>query len=378
MSRDHFTLVGVEHIEARIRHHAKELAYLMVWDRSDRSTEETVGRFEMEDRNALPYLEDTQGLPSEYGAEPVEPADHGWDDQDRENDEHEQGTELAQAAEDGREESYLTSAQLADAGCRWLRALAMRCTVAEEYRRFRVRLYSVKGMRVLDSGSFMCRNDDWEIQIAPRPAPKREIPKPSFEDAAAEGGAKAMRELGHLYAQWGNIVIGSVDQLQGVNNSMNAQLHRQLRDARDQVDQLVAAILEYRHKQALSSDERERDEREDDTRAMLARDAINQLGEAARAFLATRGLSPEMAEVLGMLGNSPELSAALADPDVRTLMQDPENLKGLAAMLRQAAIQARAAEQAGQPDQAQAQAQAQAQGDPTDPHQPNPHQPATG
>jgi len=226
-SRDHFTLVGVEHIEARIRHHAKEIAYLMVWDRSDRSTEETVGRFELEDRNAQPYLEGDQGLPSEYGAEPVEPTDHGWADHDR-------------------------------------RILAPSCAATTTGR----------------------------SQVAPRPARKMEIPKPRFEDAAAEGGAKAMRELGHLYTQCGNIVIGSVDQLQGVNNSMNAQLHRQLRDARDQVGQLVAAILEYRHKQALSSDERDRDEREDDTRAMLARDATNQFGKAARAFLATRGLSP--------------------------------------------------------------------------------------
>jgi hypothetical protein len=223
---------------------------------------------------------------------------------------------------------------------------------------------------VLDSGSFLCRNDDYELQVAPAAAPRREIPKPTFEQAAQEGGARAMRTLGDLYAQWGTIVIGSVDQLQGVNNAMNAQLHRQLRDARDQVDQLVAAILTYRHKQATAEDQRDRDERNDDTRALLARDAINQLGEAARAFLATRGLSPEMAEVLGMLGASPELSAALADPDVRNLMQDPDNLKALAAMLRQAAAQARAVEQA------QGQAQGAAAPDPH--HQPDPHQHAAG
>jgi len=40
--------------------------------------------------------------------------------------------------------------------------------------------------------------------------------------------------------------------------------------------------------------------------------------------------------------------AVLVDPDVRVLMQDPNNLKMLAAMLRQVADQARAARTAEQ------------------------------
>ncbi len=352
MTTDRFTMLGIESIEARIRQHAEELAYVSVWDRTDRTTDEPVGRFDMEDRHALPYLEEaprSRGLLAGL-TEPDDP--QGWGQEDEDDGDEPEGDQDEQ-------EDYLSAEQLAVAACRWLRSLAMRCTMGEEQRRFRVRLNGVKGHRVLDSGSFLCRNDDYAIQIAPAPAKKIEMPKPSFEDAAAQGGAKAMRELGNLYAQWGHIVIGSVDQLQGVNNSMNAQLHRQLRDAREQVDQLVAAILTFRHKQAMSADEKERDERNDETRALLARDAINQLGEAARAFLATRGLSPEMAEVLGLLGNSPELSAALADPEVRTLMQDPDNLSALAAMLRQAAAQARAAREAGQAEQGAEQDQGQ-------------------
>ena len=50
-----------------------------------------------------------------------------------------------------------------------------------------------------------------------------------------------------------------------------------------------------------------------------------------------------MADVLAVLGNSPDLMGALNDPDVRALMQDPSNLSGLAQMLKAAGAQARAA-----------------------------------
>ena len=174
--------------------------------------------------------------------------------------------------------------QIAEAACRWLRDLAIRHTFAETYRRFRVRICGPKGVHTLDGGSFLCRNHGFRLETDDEreAVAKLAIPTPTFEQAAQEGGAKAMRALGDCYAQWGQIVIGSVGQLQSVNNAMNAQLH----EARGQVDQLVATILEYRHKQAVAEDEREKEERDGDTRAALARDAINQLGEAARAFRA--------------------------------------------------------------------------------------------
>jgi len=43
-----------------------------------------------------------------------------------------------------------------------------------------------------------------------------------------------------------------------------------------------------------------------------------------------------------VVGGSPELMAALADPDVKALMQNPGNLKMVAAILKQAGQQARA------------------------------------
>ena len=81
-------------------------------------------------------------------------------------------------------------------------------------------------------------------------------------------------------------------------------------------------------------------------RTELARHAIKQLGDAAQAFVLARGLPPDLAEVFGALGASPELMATLRDPSVRVLMKDPDNLRGLATMLRAAGAQAAAAQAA--------------------------------
>jgi hypothetical protein len=239
------------------------------------------------------------------------------------------------------------AADLAVAASRWLRDIAIRNMGGEQHRRFRVRAYTPKGTRVVDTGSFVCRDDDHEPELtaltqhAPAP-PDLRIPSPSFEHVEASASTRGMRALGDYYAQWGQIVLGAVGQLQGVNNAMLGRMHRQLQDSRDQVDQLVAAILNYRVAEAQLAENRRVSERSDDARTELARQALLQLGEAARAFLVSKGMSPEVADTLGALGQSPDLVAALNDPDVKVLMQDPNNLKLLAGMLKQAGTQARA------------------------------------
>ena len=76
------------------------------------------------------------------------------------------------------------------------------------------------------------------------------------------------------------------------------------------------------------------------TRALVSvsdKTGLVELGQ----FLAARGVTPELADALGAIGQSPELVQTLNDPDVRVLMHDPNNLRMLAGMLKQAAQQAR-------------------------------------
>ena len=111
-------------------------------------------------------------------------------------------------------------------------------------------------------------------------------------------------------------MLGSIGQLQGINNQMASRLHRHLAESRDQVDQLVASILEHRFQEATTTESRRAAERESDSRASLARDAIAQVGEAAGVLLTAKGLTPEMAEVVGTLSQSPTLLETLREPAV--------------------------------------------------------------
>ncbi len=324
---EQFNFEGFGPIEQRFLARVEGAVYLVVKDRTVSEHEETLGRLDLTPEQVAPYLPEAQ-LASALAGE-------AWD---------EDGPAEAWEPESPAGEPP-SPVEMMKAALRWVREVAIRNTTGEEYRRFRVKLYSGKAVDVLASGQFVCRNDRFDLTEYATPATPPPIPVPTFDEAAQKGAVKGLQALGDYYAQWGSIVLGSVGQLQGVNNAMLARLHRQLQESRDQVDQLVASILEYRVKELEVQEDRAADEREGDARTALAREALGQLGAAANTFLASRGMTPETVDVFTQLGGSPELMAALKDPSVRSLMQDPSNLKDLAEMLRQVGAQAQAADQ---------------------------------
>lgn len=355
MTVDRYTFEGLDRFEKRLRRVAKDVGYLVVWDRTDRRQEDTLGRFELTLRDAFPYLADAEELVDRD-------EDDEEDDDDTDPDGHDPFGMAAAVEEDDADEGTLATraermlgrtpgpADFAVAALRWVRDISSRNMGGDEARRFRVRAYAPKGLRTVETASFTVRDDDAEdaLPVLASPAevvhaqPDLRIPPPSFEAVEAGATVRGMRALGDYYAQWGQIVLGSVGQLQGVNNAMLARMHTQLQQSRDQVDQLVAAILTHRAAEAELAEQRRASEKSEDTRTILAQQALQQLGEAAKAFLAARGVTPELADALGAIGQSPELVQTLNDPDVRVLMHDPNNLRMLAGMLKQAAQQARA------------------------------------
>jgi hypothetical protein len=365
LARARFTFEGLDSIERRLRRVGTDASHVMVWDRTERAAEENLGRFDLTPGDALPYLEagwtpdhidDAVSIDDPTDDEPVDTELADAMDEDDHDEPEERIDDAPSTAVARRDPRTVTQAQIAEAACRWLRDIAARNTLAEPYRRFRVKIYGPKGLRTLDTGSFVCRNDDHDLDI-PVPAQNspltektrphdREIPPPSFETVEITSAGRGMRALGDYYAQWGRIVLGSVHQLQGVNNAMVHKLHTQLDASRDQVDELVGAILNLRAAEMEIAEKQRSSDKTEDTRAEIAKHALQQLGDAAKAFLAARGVTPEMADVLGTLGQSPDLMATLNDPDVRILMQDGNNLKLLAGLLKQAAEQSRAAREA--------------------------------
>ncbi len=405
MVADAFSFEKLEPIEARILKLAGKLGYLILTDRSDRAHEDRVGRFDCDEGSAEPYRDDAVcSAAGGYLIVPPTPragADDGDEDEHSGDDEPSESGDDADP-DDGGEPGWppeyddeddagepdppthrsgpISDLEIARAACRWLRDCAARNTVGDPMRRFRVRIYGPKATDKLDSGSFVCRNHDYadEVDTEAADAAVRElrIPPPTFDQAAKDSTLRGLKSLGDYYAQWGQIVLGSVGQLQGVNNAMLARLHRQLQESRGQVDELVASILEYRHNEVEAYERRRIEEHAGDTRSELARDALQQLGTAATAFLAGRSLPPDLLETFGALSTSPELTEALRDPRVRALMKDPDNLRGLAAMLQAAGKQAQAAQQ----QQGSAGAGPSDADDPpaSDPHTTQPDPPAAG
>ena len=351
MGREKFTFQGLDPIEKRLKRLAEDVDYITVTDRTDRKHEEMLGRFELTLADALPYLDDTPSW--DDLDDDVEDADDGVGSAFGELDAEDEDEPGDVAPEPEVRDAESDAVRYATAACRWLRDIATRNTVGESYRRFRMKAYGPKGVRVVDTGSFLCRNESFDLDLPLGAVPQGpsadsalQIPTPTFEQVETKGAAKGIQALGDYYAQWGRIVLGSMGQLQHVNNDMLARLHRQLQDSRGQVDELVAAILEFRAAEMKVGADKAAEERANDTRTMLAQQALQQLGEAAKAFLAAKGVSPEMADVLGAISQSPDLVAALGDPDVKALMQEPANLKALAGMLKGAAAQARAVREA--------------------------------
>ena len=371
MVADAFSFEKIEPIEARILKLAGKLGYLILTDRTDRAHEDRVGRFDCDEGSAEPYRDDavssaadgTLIAPSAPRSETDEDDDDDEDeycesgDGDNSDDDPGWPPEYDDGDDDDRDPDRsinrngpIGDQEIARAACRWMRDCAARNTVGDPLRRFRVRIYGPKGADKLDSGSFVCRNHDYadEVDTEAADAVVRElhIPRPTFDQSAKDSTLKGIKALGDYYAQWGQIVLGSVGQLQGVNNSMLARLHRQLQESRGQVDDLVASILEFRVSEVEAQERRRIEEHAGDARSELARDALKQLGTAANAFLAGRSLSPDLLETFGAISTSPEMTDALRDPNVRALMQDSDNLRGLAAMLQAAGQQAQAAQQA--------------------------------
>ena len=343
MARDKFSYQGLDPIADRIRRSADDIGYLVVVDRTDRKHAETLGRFDLTEESALPYIEGEPDDEDEefegYLARPM-----GVDD----DDEQEPEAEAPDPPEPRDDRGPMPMSLVAEAAIRWVKDIAARNTVGEEWRRYRVKVFSPKGIRQVDSGQFVCRNHDFDLDVPAADEVLRElrIPEPDLDRAEKSGMAKGIKALGDYYAQWGQIVLGSMGQLQGVNNAMLARMHRQLQESRGHVDELIAAMLESRIAETKLAGERRSEDHAADARTQLAQHALQQLGDAAKAFLAAKGVSPEMADVLGVLGHSPELLGVLNDPEVRSLMNEPANLKALAAMLKQAAAQARAAREA--------------------------------
>jgi hypothetical protein len=108
LDEDRFEYEGIEDLEERLRALDDDATYLVLFDRTDRNQERTVGRFDLDEESC------------------------GWMN----------GPFSIEEALEG--------------ACQWLRSRSASNTLGEPVKRFRIRVYGPKGLSTLVSGSFAC------------------------------------------------------------------------------------------------------------------------------------------------------------------------------------------------------------------------------
>lgn len=301
MSAEAFHFAGLESVRLQMLEKFSDLSYIAIFDRTDRRQEDSLGRFDVDEDTVRMYLAAQRAAQRGDEASPEDLGNVG----------------------------VLTRRDRIETAIRWLSQLVIDNMADYPVRRFRVRLQGLKGIKPHNTVMVTCTN-----RAARRAQREGAEGAPGLARAGTVAPAGTPTEaLSEQYARFGEILLGAMSQVQRVSAATIDHLSEQLSDSRDQVDQLVAAILERNVSDLRAESSRAQEVKEADTRTALARDALKQLGDATRTFLTAKGLPPEMGEVFQKIGQSPDLMNALNDPKVRELMNNQENLKDLSSML---------------------------------------------
>ncbi|TAL43212.1 MAG: hypothetical protein EPN91_06890 [Salinibacterium sp.] len=243
-----------------------------------------------------------------------------------------------------------------------IRRYAEGCMAGETAKVFRARCFMPKASTCLGSKQFVLRNiatyaaGDGPPVPAAAAAPASPLATvPLGKDAALNGATPAydlniglasvngFRALGEQYRLFGNMVLTGAERIAKVQEGNVGTLTKELTDARGVIDQLLATIVTLRGVDATSS-EKAASAMSEAERSKLGKQAIETIGDVGKAFLVSRGLTPEAVIVLNAVGANPRLTAFLGRKDVQEYLRDEREVDALIAML-DAAIQHRAASQ---------------------------------
>ena len=354
-----FLFHGLDDVEAHIEQMKGDLSHLAIHRRAkSKAFEERLGRYDftLDDARRALSLPDRYGLCSDLH----DAADEAIDDGDLDDPDD---TSAATREPTPEQVNLIARGALA-----FVRHTLSRSGIGAKGVRCRIRAYRPKGMGIpinatvyvtdTNIGEFEGVTPDDE-QDATVPAedtpfdhpvpdtPAPAAPRESFQMSSFIG--RQMQELGTCYADFANLLLGSMTRVQTLNDGMHRRLSYELTQSRKQVDTLMAALLDHRIQQLEVSERAVEGERSARSRSDLASQAVKELGDAAKAFLGGGGLAglpPELLSSIAPLLQHPELRALLGDPPVLGLLRDPRFLGDLAAMLRNVAAQAKAAQAA--------------------------------
>ena len=226
--------------------------------------------------------------------------------------------------------------------------VSARNVLASRMAKIRVRAYGPKGHASHFSRNFTVENLRFEAQVEPSERPQAPQPPPeTMEEAEVRAAMPGMSALASGYERHNKHVLDSTERLIGLHERITQRAYDELGSNRDHVNQLYREVADERRarvdekvKAAEAASDMVRNEQEAAERRELIKQTVDQFGDVAKAVLVAKGVPADLVPVLERLNGKPDLMAALKDPNVLEMLDDPEAVEGLSALLKQAAAQA--------------------------------------
>jgi hypothetical protein len=335
------TLSGLELTQRIMRDSGDDIAYIALSEITDRNRSVGAARVDFSAVGLGPWLKRPAGaLDDEDEEDDEEPED----DDDGGDDEPELGDAL-----DG---DLASTRQLAVGAMRWLDETVTALMAGRTHGKFKINLWSPGGKTLIHSARFEAKNpaarrrpadeeaevDAERAAVVPAPrgpdlAPTVHAPIPRTGPALPE--ERVWQALGDGYTQLIALTQSTYSHIAKLQAAEIQSLFAQNKRLSDTVE----AVSEDLRAVHIGTAQAERDEVTEAAAAKvkeeLGKQFIDQLGAGVRAYIASKAsLPPELVDVVGTLSQSPELMEALRDPDVQSIIRQPEITQTLAATLR--------------------------------------------
>lgn len=357
-----------------------EIGYVSLCEVIDRSNDRTLARVDFSNAQLRGFLRDDRP-PLSRADRPVMPADEPEDevgerDEENDGDEEEDDRGGSRLSDLGMPDSTLPSfEQLAKAAMRWIKYAVAGNMVGETTRDFKVRVMSAKGHKTLHACRFTVKDLDRERTtkaptIAPAPIEAALIPTvqpikadPLRPDNLPEG--RTWRALSDGYTNLIGLLQPSYAHLATLQNTALSNQEGRIQQLQNGLETLTGELVKLRVGLAEVGQIEQRETESAKTRDELGKHFISEVGLVGRTLVASKfGLPAEIAKVADLVTTSPELAAALQDPEVLDLLADPGIRAEFGRMLKQGVIDKKSALAAIAKAQAEAAAHSPAPKDP--------------
>lgn len=360
-------LTGLDVTDRCLHDFRDDIGYLAISEVTDRNRSVTGARVDFSSVALSPWMKRESTEDEEDTDE-----DDGNHDEDDDDDEGPGG--LGEALD----RDVIDTALLAIGARRWIRETTGSLMAGRPHVKFKIGLWTPRGSTLLHSSRYEAKNpvarrkesdEEAEVEAERKAASKRADLAPTVVPPPQRPGPfppeeRIWQSLGDGYANLIALSQSTYSHIAKLHGAEIVSLSDQNKRLLGTVESL-SADLRHVH---IGTVEQEREEVRDAgdarVREELGKQFIHELGSLGRALAASKvGIPPDLADVVGALGSSPDLMEALKLPEVRALLNDEATLKELAELLKNVATAKRPPPPANKPQPSAAPATDPAAGD---------------